>query len=92
LDNAVPDDGDPFSDQVSYTQLPAGKYVVSERAHVDMSLTSLACVGASDSKVEIDLATHKVTINLAQNEHVTCTFEHGAANYDICLPLVLNLP
>lgn len=56
--------------------LPAGSYTVTQAAVPGWPLTGLSC----DTGESVDLANRRVTITLAADEDVTCTFTNGSTS------------
>lgn len=70
LDDADPNDGDPFSDRKSF-EVPAGVYSVKQLVPYRWSLDSIVCTGGEYSA---DLENASVTITANAGDAITCTF------------------
>lgn len=61
--------------QTSATRLAPGTYVLSEPATAGWDLTSIACIGNATAAT-VTLATRSVSVPVAANETVVCTFNN----------------
>jgi hypothetical protein len=83
LDDATNDDLDGVPGQREFVQLPDGRTVtVTELVQFGFSLDSLACTGATASVVVIDAVSARVTVTIANGEHVVCTFTNVDTDAD----------
>jgi hypothetical protein len=74
LDDAVPDDGDAFTDSRTWTDLQPGTYFATETPiPAGWDLSSIVCVDP-DGGTTTNLGTATATIDLDADETVTCTF------------------
>ena len=73
------DPGPAHPRSVSGAGLAPGTYTITQAAVPGWSLTSLTC----DTGESVDLAARRVTITLAADEHVTCTFADTSASITI---------
>jgi hypothetical protein len=72
LDDAVPDDGDAFTDSVTFPRLESGIYLVTETPIPrGWDLASIVC---DDPDSTTNLGTATATIDVDPGETVTCTF------------------
>jgi hypothetical protein len=71
LDDASPDDRDPFSRSQTFAVGP-GVYIVTEQVPNGWLLTNISCDPAASAAV--DLVNHQVTITVADDSAITCTF------------------
>jgi len=74
LDDAVPDDGDAFTDSKTWPDLQPGTYFATETPiPPGWNLSSIVCVDP-DNGTTTDMGTATATIDLDPGETVTCTF------------------
>jgi hypothetical protein len=81
LDDAVPDDGDEFADYLTFENLDPGSYTFTETLPVNWILSDILCTGGSS--VTTDQPNQKVTVNLAADEDVVCTFQNETPSITI---------
>ena len=93
LDDAVPDDADAFTNTITFPNLPAGTYTVTEDPPGDgFSLSGITCDdGSSATPSSGDTGSRAATINLDPGENVSCTFDNSAVQ-PIYLPLIIKDP
>ncbi|MCB0189171.1 MAG: hypothetical protein KDE31_33105, partial [Caldilineaceae bacterium] len=77
LDDAVPDDGDPYENSRTFT-VEAGTHTIREQLPNRWLLTMISCDSSMGSVV--DLTTQRVTLTVAQGDHVRCTFVNQKEN------------
>jgi hypothetical protein len=71
-DDGNNNDGQP--DSVTYSNLSAGAYTITEHAYSDWKLNNLSCTGGGQPNINLNGRT--VTVNLSAGENVICTFEN----------------
>lgn len=65
------DDGESDDYLMTFENVSTGEHTVTETVPEDWSITSIVC---DDSDSTVDVQTGIATIQVAENEHVTCTF------------------
>jgi hypothetical protein len=70
------DDGNALSKTKTFDQVPPGGYTVTEASVNGWKLTDIQC---DDGNSTGDTGTRKATINVGNNEHVTCTFTNTSS-------------
>ncbi|MEM7115242.1 MAG: 6-bladed beta-propeller [Chloroflexota bacterium] len=79
LDDASPDDGDGVSNSITFQNLEAGVYTVTETA-VSPYTTTITCVDPTGNTTTSGLTA---TIDVAMGETVTCTYTNTAYDLEI---------
>ena len=73
LDDADPDDSDTVNNSVTFAELPAGDYTVTEAVPDGWELESVVCTGG-----DTDPIADGVIINLDPGEQITCIFTNNS--------------
>ena len=73
LDDAVPDDGDAITNIQTFTSLLPASYTFTETVTGGWSLDNITCDGGNWTT-----NGSSVTVNLADGQHITCTFINNA--------------
>ena len=73
LDDANPDDGDGVSQSVTFSNLPAGAYAITEVVSPGWQLVAANCSGGTDGG---SLSGETLAVNIAAGEAVICTFDN----------------
>lgn len=80
LDDAVPDDGDGFSNSETLGGLIGDTYDITQTLPPNWGVSGVTCTGGSDPG-SLDGAT--LTVSIAPREDVICTFSNALATYAI---------
>lgn len=73
LDDSSPDDGDPYGNSVTFSDVPPGGYSVTEAPLVHWALVDIRC-NDPDRETRVNSSTGTANIDLDPGETVSCVF------------------
>ncbi|MGE0598985.1 MAG: hypothetical protein AB7J35_08945 [Dehalococcoidia bacterium] len=99
-------DGDSFvltddglgGDSMTFVNLTADTYTFTESAIEGWTLTGINCTGIAPESIDVDLTARSLGVDLAEDEHVVCTFSNSmdettpVENTDALSPITFALP
>jgi DNA-binding beta-propeller fold protein YncE len=83
LDDAVPDDQDPFNDAIVFSALAPGDYTITETIPAGWHIDAIDCVGGST--VNSDPGAGTLSISLGASEDAVCTFQNHVPSQTITI-------